>query len=149
MLGDVTDLRTGHAFRAARRRLGWTQRKLAEQVGLSQQLVSLIERGHSDRLSVRAVRRVAAPLEIDIDLVARWRGATIDRLIDSTHAALVDAVVGLLRGGGFEVVVEWSFNHYGERGAVDVIAWHAPTRTLVIVEVKSVIGAVHSTISTL
>ena len=50
------------------------------------------------------------------------------RLVDRAHAALVDYVVGWLRDD-WEVVVEYTFNRYGERGSVDVLAWHAATRT--------------------
>jgi hypothetical protein len=35
------------------------------------------------------------------------------------------------------VALEWSFNHFGERGAVDVLGWHGPKRSLAVVEVKS------------
>ena len=40
-------------------------------------------------------------------------------------------------GNGWEVLVEYGFNHYGDRGSVDVLAWHEDSRTLLIVEVKS------------
>jgi hypothetical protein len=111
--------------------------------------VSLIERGRLELVSVRRLRRIAAALEIDVDLLARWRGATVDALLDGAHAAIVDAVVGQLRARGFEVLVEWSFNHFGERGAIDVVGWHAETRALVIVEIKSAIVTMHSTLSAL
>jgi hypothetical protein len=42
--------------------------------------VSLIERGHLDTLSLRTMRRVAAVLDVRLDLVARWRGGELDRL---------------------------------------------------------------------
>ena len=34
-------------------------------------------------------------------------------------------------------MVEYTFNHYGERGSVDVVAYHAGHRALLIVEVKT------------
>jgi hypothetical protein len=67
------------------------------------------------------MRRVASALEIDIEIVPRWRGSSVDRLVDRAHAGLVDGVVGRLDAAGFEVIAEWSFNHFGERGAVDVV----------------------------
>jgi hypothetical protein len=42
-----------------------------------------------------------------------------------------------LLAAGWEIVPEFTFNHYGEIGAVDVLAWHPPSKTLVVVEVKS------------
>jgi len=45
--------------------------------------------------------------------------------------------VSELRTLGWEVLLEYTFNHYGERGSVDVIGWHALSGALLIVEVKS------------
>ncbi len=42
-----------------------------------------------------------------------------------------------LRRYGWETAVEFTFNHFGERGSVDVLAFHAAARVLLIVEVKS------------
>jgi hypothetical protein len=48
----------------------------------------------------------------------------------------VKTVVSRL-GGSWQVVVEYTFNHYGDRGSVDVVAWHAGAGALLLVEVKS------------
>lgn len=37
----------------------------------------------------------------------------------------------------WEVVPEFSFNVYGDRGSVDVLAWHPRERILLIIEVKA------------
>jgi hypothetical protein len=50
---------------------------------------------------------------------------------------MVDAVVARLTADGWEAMVEFSFNEYGDRGSVDVLAWHPGRRALLIVEVKS------------
>lgn len=39
---------------------------------------------------------------------------------------------------------EVSFNNYGERGRIDVLAYHAVTRTLLIVEIKTLIVEVQA-----
>ena len=54
-----------------------------------------------------------------------------------------------LRDLGWEVVVEFGFNHYGDRGSVDVLAWHSATRTLLIVEVKSILTDLQATFTSL
>lgn len=41
---------------------------------------------------------------------------------------------------------EVSYSEYGERGSVDLLAWHAATRTLLVIEVKSQLGAIELTI---
>ena len=59
-------------------------------------------------------------------------------MLDEGHARLVEAVVGRLRAYGWEVAVEVTFSRYGERGSIDILAWHPPTRALAVFEVKSV-----------
>ncbi len=39
-----------------------------------------------------------------------------------------------------------SFSEYGERGSIDLLAWHPATRTLLVVEVKTEIAGVESTL---
>jgi hypothetical protein len=39
--------------------------------------------------------------------------------------------------GAWEVLAEVSFNHYGERGRVDSLAFHRALRILIVVEIKS------------
>ncbi len=145
----MDDLRAGTLARAVRHRLGWTQRELSIRAGVSQTLVSLFERGHLEELTVRSARRVANALEIQLPFAPRWRGGDGVRLLDNDHAALVDHVVRILRRDGWGVVVEYTFNHYGERGSIDIVAWHADERVLLIIEVKSRLLDSQETISTL
>ena len=42
--------------------------------------------------------------------------------------------------------MEVSFNHYGDRGRVDVLAYHAPTGCVLVAEVKSAVGDVQETL---
>ena len=72
-----------------------------------------------------------------MDLVPRWRGSGLDRLLDEDHAALQAAWAARLRRWGYDVRVEASFNHYGDRGRIDLLAWHAERRLLLIGEIKS------------
>jgi hypothetical protein len=62
----------------------------------------------------------------------------MDRLLDEAHARLVDEVVRRLRALGWDVAVEVTFSRYGERGSIDVMAFHPGRRALVVIEVKSV-----------
>jgi hypothetical protein len=78
-------------------------------------------------------------LGADLEVRIRWHGEALDRLLDAAHAALVERTVQLLVACGWEIAIEVSFNHFGERGSVDVLAWHPGRRMLLIVEVKSVI----------
>ena len=127
----------GRVFRAVRRRARLTQRTVGARSGVSQQTVSTIELGQLDRVDLATLRRVGAALGIDVPFAPRWRGPELDRLLDAGHADLVESVVRQLPTASWLPELEWSFNRYGERGAVDVLAWHAGARALLIVEVKT------------
>jgi transcriptional regulator with XRE-family HTH domain len=129
-------VRAGKVLRVVRRRRRWTQLELAARASVAQQTVSLLERGLADDMTLRSIKRVAAPLGISVDLTLRWRGPELDRLLDARHAELVKAVVSRL-GPAWQVLVEYSFNEYGDRGSVDVIGWNAGSAALVLIEVKS------------
>jgi transcriptional regulator with XRE-family HTH domain len=130
-------------LRAVRRRRRLTQSELARLAGVSQQSVSSLECGLADRATLRRIREVSAPLGITVDLVLRWKGPDLDALVDARHARLVKQVVARL-GSEWEIVVEYGFNEYGDRGSVDVLAWHARTRALLLVEVKSELDSLES-----
>ena len=47
------------------------------------------------------------------------------------------------------IETEVSFNHYGERGSIDILAFHPATRVLLVVEVKTVVPDVGGMMMTL
>jgi hypothetical protein len=108
-------------------------------------VISRIERGQLASQSIRTVARVAEALDATAELVVRWRGEELDRLMDATHAALVHQTVAFLQSGGWVTRVEVSFNHFGDRGRVDVLAFHPDERILAVVEVKSALGDLQDT----
>lgn len=48
--------------------------------------------------------------------------------------------VGWLQSHGWLPRVEATYSRFGERGSIDVLAFHAATRTLLVVEIKTVIA---------
>jgi transcriptional regulator with XRE-family HTH domain len=142
----VDDLRLGARFRALRHRLGWRQADAGARAGLSQDVISLVERGHIDQVSVRALRAHARSLDAELVIAVRWRGGELDRLMDEGHAALVGAVASLLDGLGWDLGPEVSFAVFGERGSIDVVAWHAASGTLLVVEVKTELTSIEETL---
>ena len=142
----MDDRSLGRRFRALRHRLGWRQRDAGAAAGLSQDLVSLVENGRIADVSVRALRRVAGALGGELRIELLFHGAELDRLLDEGHAAIVEAVLRRLEGLGWEVRPEVSFAVFGERGSIDLIAWHAATRTLLVVEVKTELASVEETL---
>jgi transcriptional regulator with XRE-family HTH domain len=130
--------RFGRAVRALRVRRGWRQSDLAGAAAVSRSIVGRIERGERPGLTLDAVDSVAIALGASTDLLIRWRGEGLDRLLDEAHARLVEVVVRRLRSLGWEVAVEVSFSRFGERGSIDVLAFHPAHRALVVIEVKSI-----------
>jgi transcriptional regulator with XRE-family HTH domain len=140
----VDDQRVGAAFRAVRIRRSWRQQDVAERAGVSASLVSLVERGHIGSIAVNSLREIAGVLDIRIDVFARWRGGDLDRLLNRRHAALAEAIAAFVSAlPGWQVAPEVSFAFYGERGSIDLLAWHAASRTLLVIEVKTEIADLH------
>ena len=66
--------------------------------------------------------------------------------MDEGHAALVGRVATMLRELGWDVRLEVSYSVYGERGSIDVLAWHPVARVLLVVELKTELVAVEETL---
>lgn len=132
-------IRFGLGVRALRGRRRLTQTELAVRIGVSRAVIWRIERGHVDRVAVHTLERVAAELGARIDLRLLWQGEGLDRLLDARHAALVEHVVALLTAFGWVAIPEVSFNIRGERGSIDILAFHPRSGSLLIVEIKSVV----------
>ena len=141
--------RVGRVLRAVRLHKRLRQRDVAAAAGVSQSTVSRAERGLVHRVPLRYLDQIAGALDVSLFIDARWIGGNVDRLIDRAHAAVVEIVVGELRRLGWQVVVEYGFNHFGDRGSVDVLAWFPASRTLLIVEVKSILTDLQATFTSL
>lgn len=109
----------------------------------------MIETGHAGEVDLDQLIRVVTALGAFLSVRIVYHGEGLDRLRDRRHAALVDALVARLRATGWDVATEVSFNHFGERGSIDILAYHAATRTLLVVEVKSVVPDVGGMLATL
>jgi transcriptional regulator with XRE-family HTH domain len=129
--------RIGRVLRAIRLHLRISQQAVAAKAGISQSVYSRAERGEIGGMTVDSLDSIASALGATLIIDIGYRGGLGDRLVDAAHAALADLVVRVLDRGGWQIEFEFGFNVFGERGSVDVLAWHAATRTLLIVEVKS------------
>ena len=139
----MDDLAVGRLFRELRIRLGWPQAEVAVRAGVSRPAYSEIEHGHLEMVPLGKLRRIAAVLEVRLRLVPSWRGAAVDIVMSSRHAGMAEGVTRLLMTAGWEVKPEVSFNWYGERGVVDLVAWHAATRTVLLIELKTELADVN------
>lgn len=130
--------RVGLAYRAVRIRKGLRQEDVAAASGVSRASVSRIERGEIEGLTVGALLAVARALGISADLRLRWAGSELDRMLNARHAALHESVARSFgEFTGWVLAPEVSFSIYGERGVIDILAWHAQTRSLMVLELKT------------
>ena len=127
------------------------QDDVAQRAGVHRATVSRLERGHVGTLSVNVVRSVANALDIRVDLVPHWRGGELDRLLNARHSALHEAVSGWFaaRHPTWILAPEVSFSIYGERGVIDVLAWHEASRSLLVIELKTELVDVQEALGTL
>jgi transcriptional regulator with XRE-family HTH domain len=145
----MSDQRLGAAVRHVRIRRGWRQHDLANRAGVSQATVSRIERGHIGTLSLARLRSVAATLDIRVDVLGRWRAGDLDRLINARHSALHEVVARYFVGlPAWLNEPEVSFAIYGERGVIDILAWHPGRRALLVIELKTDIADVNELVGT-
>ncbi len=142
----VEDVRLGARFRFLRHHLGWRQADIGSRAGVSQDLISLVETGRVENVSLRALRRHAHALGADLRIRLQYRGGELDRLADEGHATLVGTATRSLSALGWETKPEVSYSVYGERGSIDIVAWHADTRTLVVTEVKTTLTSIEETL---
>lgn len=134
----MDDLGVGRLIRLTRIRRAWTQLELATRASVSRTAVSRVERGHLGEISLDTVRAIAKVLDVRVEVKPRARAIDIDRVLNARHSALAEFLIGWFsRISGWVVWREVSFSEFGERGAIDLLCWHAPTRSLLVVEVKT------------
>src|SRR5687768_14021483 len=86
------DDKLAHASRALRHKHGLTQRAIAGD-GRSRHIQHLLEGGHSGRLQLDEIRSHFARLGANVRITAWWNGASLDNLLDSEHAAVIEASI--------------------------------------------------------
>lgn len=146
---EVMRRRVGLIVRTLRRRRGWSQAELGTRARTSRFTVSRIERDLLTGVALDAIDRVVGALGARLRLEVDWHGERLDRLLDERHARLQEEIAALLAAAGWLIRTEVSFNHYGDRGRYDVIAFHPVARLVLVVEVKTVIGDVQATVGRL
>jgi len=146
----MEDARVGRAVRAVRVRRGLRQRDVAAAAGVAQTSVSRLERGELDGMTVERIRAIGAAVGMLVDLTPRWQGGELDRLLGVRHSRLHEEVARRFAAlPGWTMAPEVTFSVFGERGAIDVLAWHAATRTVLVIELKTEIVDVQEMLGTL
>jgi transcriptional regulator with XRE-family HTH domain len=145
----MNSARLGPGFRAIRVRADRTQADVATRAGIPRAVVGRVERGDLARVRLDQLLALATALRADVDITLRWEGSELDRLLNAGHSAMHEAVVGILTAARWQVIPERSFSVWGERGVIDLLAWHAATRSLLVVELKTEIVDVQRLIGTM
>lgn len=136
--------------RALRIRKGWRQIDLARRAGVSRATISRLERGRSREVGVDDLIRIVDALGGQVSVEIRWQGGNLGRLLNARHSAMHDSVARHFRElPGWTLAPEVSFSIRGERGVIDILAWHAETRTLLVIELKTEIVDVNELMGTL
>lgn len=134
----MDDVRVGNTLRVIRVRKRLRQSDVARRAGVRRETVGRLEHGAIDRYPLGTLRAVARALGAHVDVRLRWQGADLDRVVNAARADLHESVVRHLAGrDGWTWRPEVSFSIYGERGVIDILAWHAATRSLLIIELKT------------
>lgn len=130
--------REGEKIKSARKRRGWTQRRLGQESELSQTTVSQMERGEGATLSLAAWQRVAIaldlPLEIKLGRDAREETA------DAGHLALQELVMRLGGAAGYSRTFELPTKPSDPKHSTDVGLVDHLHRRLVLVECVNSFG---------
>lgn len=146
----MDDLAIGRTIRVVRVQRRLRQEDLAQAAGVSQSTISRLELGELASVPLGTLRRVCAALDVRVTVQLRGQGAELDRLLGASHSAMHEEVARL-----FERLPDWlpiaevTFAIYGERGAIDILAWHAATRSLLVIELKTELVDVQETLGTL
>ncbi len=143
------DVSVGRQVRAVRLSKNLRQVDVAARAHVHRERVSLLERGFAERLSVASLRAISRALGLPPVVSLGWRGPEFERLLDEAHAGLLEAMLGQLADLGWQTMTEYSFSHFGERGSVDILAWHPARAALLIIEIKSRLWDLQATLSTL
>ena len=146
----MDDKALGRALRALRVRKRLRQKDVAEIAQTSQQTVSRMESGLLDGATIGALRAVAEAVGARVALDVRWQGADLDRLLGARHSAMHEFLATMFTGlPAWVAQPEVSFAVFGERGVIDILAWHAPTRSLLVIEIKTELADMQATLGTL
>jgi transcriptional regulator with XRE-family HTH domain len=135
----MRDEQIGRATRSLRHRRGWRQSDVSARARRPRSALVDLEAGRIGHLKVDVIRDLleAMGARVVIDVLA---GASDPRLlVDAGHADLEEYWKRRLERWGWIVRAEVSFNRYGDRGRIDLLAFHPATGALLVIEIKTVL----------
>jgi transcriptional regulator with XRE-family HTH domain len=124
--------------KAARQALGWSQRELADRLGISQAWICRIEAGTAHGVTLRVLDQALDELGVRVAVLPEGAGTSERRLQrDPAHALATAYIARHLERAGWQVRTEVEVGTGRFRGWIDVLAWHEASRTLLVVEMKT------------
>ena len=135
----MRDEQIGRFVRMLRHRRGWRQVDLCALARRPRSALVDLEAGRIGRLSMDAIRDFVEALGGRVMLQVTSGAGDPRLLIDAGHAAIGEHWKRRLERWHWLVRVEVSFNRYGDRGRIDLLAFHPATGVLLVVEVKTVL----------
>lgn len=146
----MDDHRIGAVLRAIRIRKRWRQEDLAARAKVSRWEVMRIEQGRLASVPFGKLRAVASALDARLDAVVRWHGGDLTRLLNAKHSGMHEIMARYFHGlAGWVVEPEVSFSIFGERGVIDILAWHPTSRILLVIELKTEVLDINELLGTL
>lgn len=145
MLPIMDDARLGRLIRVLRHRRGWRQVDLAARAGVGHGAVVRLESGRLGPMRTSTIRTIVSVFGLSYEGGVRGMGANEDRLLDERHAALLGSCARWLTGLGWQTRAETSYSEWGERGSVDLLAWHPPSASLLVIEIKTELASIEAT----
>jgi transcriptional regulator with XRE-family HTH domain len=142
----MDDARFGRLIRMLRQRRGWRQVDLAARAGVGVSVVARLEAGRLGPIRTATLRTIVGAFGLSFDAGLRGLGAEQDRLLDEKHALVLGSGASWLKGLGWVTAVEVSYSEYGERGSIDILAWHPSSATVLVIEVKTELASVEATL---
>jgi transcriptional regulator with XRE-family HTH domain len=151
---DLLAAELARVVRRTRRARRITQAQLGEAVGVTQAAISQIERRRRPGVSLRLVGDICDALDIRAELRLRppflagaWAktDSATGRQRDAGHARCSAYVRRHLERAGWVAEQEVEVRHGRSHGFIDILAFHPPTGTLQVDEIKTTISDVGRT----
>ncbi len=121
----------------ARRARRWTQRRLSAVSGVSQPMISEVERALVPDLPIATTIRLLSALDVRIELRMFAPTAAAPPVRDRAHSRCVGYVARRLEGAGWLVATEVEAGDERWRGFIDLLAFHPVERILLVLEIKT------------
>lgn len=134
----MDDQRVGSTIRALRVRRQLTQDEVGGAARVSRYVVGRVERGRLAGIPLGKLQAITAAVGARLDTIVRWQGGDLGRLLNARHSAMHEVIARLFESlDGWTIEPEVSFSIYGERGVIDILAWHPVRRSLLVIELKT------------